>query len=200
MRVRLKGINSKRKRLADGSIRAYYWAWKGGPPLRGEPGTPEFIASYNEAVAKKITPPRGVLLSVLQAYQASDEFLGLATRSQSDYVGKIKLIEKAFGDFPLSAMTDNRTRGIFKEWRERLALSSRRQADYAWVVLARVLSFGMDRGLVAANPCARGGRLYRGSLAEKIWTEADEAAFLKKRAGASAFAITARAVDRPAAG
>jgi len=43
-----------------------------------------------------------------------------------------------------------------------------------------VLSWGMDRGLVAANPCARGGRLYRGSRAEKIWTAADEAAFLER--------------------
>ena len=167
MRVHLKGINSRRKVLADGTVRTYYWAWKGGPPLRGEPGTPEFIASYNEAAARKVLPPRGTLLSVLQGYQASEDFLGLAPRSRSDYVGKIKLIEKAFGDFPLSAMTDNRTRGIFKAWRERLAVSSRRQADYAWVVLARVLSWGMDRGLVAANPCARGGRLYRGSRAEK---------------------------------
>jgi len=180
MRVRLRGINSKRKKLADGSFRTYYWAWKGGPPLRGEPRSPEFVASYNEAIAKKVIPPRGKLLSVLQEYQTSDEFLGLAPRSRSDYIGKIKLIEKAFGDFPLSAMTDNRTRGIFKAWRERLALSSRRQADYAWVVLARVLSFGMDRGLVAANPCARGGRLYRGSRAEKIWTAADEAAFMQR--------------------
>jgi integrase len=38
----------------------------------------------------------------------------------------------------------------------------------------------MDRGLVAANPCARGGRLYRGSRAEKIWTDADEVAFLER--------------------
>src|SRR6516225_4436109 len=180
MRVRLKGLNSITKRLADGMTRTYRYAWKGGPPLRGEPGTPEFIASYNEAVARKVVLPRGTLLSVLQGYQASDDFTGLAPRSRSDYVGKIKLIEKEFGDFPLSALTDNRTRGIFKQWRERLALSSRRQADYTWVVLARVLSWGMDRGLVAANPCARGGRLYRGSRAEKIWTAADEAAFLER--------------------
>ena len=180
MRVRLKGINSKRKKLADGSFKTYYWAWKGGPPLRGELGSPEFIASYNEAVASKIASPRGKLLSVLQEYQSSDEFRSLAPRSRSDYVAKIKLIEKAFGDFPLAAMSDKRTRGIFKSWRERLALSSRRQADYAWVVLARVLSFGMDRGVVAANPCARGGRLYRGSRAEKIWTVTDEAAFLER--------------------
>ena len=39
---------------------------------------------------------------------------------------------------------------------------------------------GLDRGLVAANPCERGGRLYRGSRAEKIWTAADEAAFLDR--------------------
>jgi integrase len=179
VRVRLRGINSKRKKLADGSFKTYYWAWKGGPALRGEPGTPEFIASYNEAVARKILPPRGVLLCALQAYQESADFRDLKPRSRSDYIAKIKLIEKTFGDFPLSAMSDKRTRGIFKAWRERLALSSRRQADYAWVVLARVLSFGMDRGLVAANPCARGGRLYRGSRAEKIWTADDEAAFLE---------------------
>jgi hypothetical protein len=153
MRVRLRGINSKRKRLADGTWKTYYWAWKGGPPLRGELGTAEFIASYNEAVAKKVTPPTGKLLSVLQQYQDSEDFLSLAPRSRSDYVGKIKIIEKNFGDFPLSGMTDKRTRGIFKAWREKLALSSRRQADYAWVVLARILSWGMDRGLVAANLC-----------------------------------------------
>jgi integrase len=180
MRVRLRGVNRVAKRPADGTLRIYWYAWKGGPPLRGEPGTPEFIASYNEAAARKVVPPTGKLLSVLQGYQASDDFLGLAPRSRSDYVGKIKIIEKAFGDFPLSAMTDPRTRGIFKSWRERLAVASRRQADYAWVVLARVLSWGMDRGLIAANPCARGGRLYRGSRAEKIWTAADEAAFLDR--------------------
>jgi integrase len=178
MRVRLRGINSKRKKLADGSFKTYYWAWKGGPPLHGEPGSAEFVASYNESVAKKVMPPSRKLLSVLHAYQASDDFLDRAERTKLDYVRQIKVIEREFADFPLSAMTDRRTRGIFKAWRERLAETSRRQADYAWVVLARALSFGMDRGLVAANPCARGGRLYRGSRAEKIWTAADQAAFL----------------------
>ena len=65
MRVRLKGLNSKRKRLVDGSFRTYWYAWKGGPPLRGEPGTAEFMASYNDAVATKIIPPSGVLLSLI---------------------------------------------------------------------------------------------------------------------------------------
>ena len=181
MRVRLRGINSKRKKLADGSFKTYYWAWKGGPPLRGERGSPEFIASYNEAVAQKVTPPRGKLFSVLRQYQASEDFRSLADSTRRSYIALIKRVEKSFGDFPLSAMTDRRTRGIFMEWRDQIAASAgRRQADYAWVVLARVLSFGMDRGLVAANPCARGGRLYRGSRADKIWTAEDEAAFYER--------------------
>ena len=75
MRIRLKGLNSITKRLADGTRRTYWYAWKGGPPLHGEPGTPEFTASYNEACTRKVTPPTGKLLSVLQAFQQSDEFL-----------------------------------------------------------------------------------------------------------------------------
>ena len=106
MRITLKGINSITKRLADGTRRTYWYAWKSGPPLRGEPGSPEFHASYNEAVAQKVTPPSGRLLSVLLAYQSSDDFLSLAPRSRVDYIGKIKIIEKEFGDFPLSGMTD----------------------------------------------------------------------------------------------
>jgi integrase len=181
MRIRLKGLNSITKMLADGSKRTYWYAWKGGPPLHGEPGTPEFIASYNQAVAIKADCPTGIILSVLQRYQQSEDFRGLANSTRRGYVALITRIEKEFGDFPLSALTDRRTRGIFMSWRDKLAaMSGRRQADYAWSVLARVLSWGLDRGLVAANPCAHGGRLYRGSRRESIWTVADETAFLER--------------------
>jgi integrase len=88
------------------------------------------------------------------------------------------LIEKQFGDLPLAALTDRRTRGVFMEWRDKLALSSRRQADYSWVVLARILSWALNRGLVAANPCEKGGRLYRAQRIDKVWTPEDEAAFI----------------------
>ena len=179
MRVRLKGINSITKKLADGTRRTYWYAWKGGPPLRGEPGSPEFVHSYNEAIAHKVVPPQGALLSILQGYQVSGEFLGRAERTRSDYIKQIKIIEREFGDFPLSALTDRRTRGIFMAWRDRLALKSRRQADYAWQVLALILAWGVDRGLILANPCARGGRLYRANRVDKIWTLDDQAAFLR---------------------
>jgi hypothetical protein len=57
MRINLKGLNFATKRLADGTLRKYYYAWRGGPLLRGEPGTPEFQASYNEAVTSRASHP-----------------------------------------------------------------------------------------------------------------------------------------------
>lgn len=178
VRVKLGGINRTRKLLASGSEVVYYYAWKGGPRLEGEPGSPEFHASYNAAIARKVAPPTGVLLSILQGYQASTDFTDLAPRTRIDYVRQIMLIEREFGDFPLAALTDRRTRALFLEWRDKRAARSRRQADYAWQVLARVLSWAKGRGLIAANPCERGGRLYGGTRADKIWTDADEAALM----------------------
>jgi integrase len=182
MRIRLKGLNSVTKQLADGTKRRYWYAWKAGPRLEGEPGSASFIAGYHEALARKAVPPRGKLLSLLCDYQASEDFRSLAASTRRSYVALIRRIEQAFGDFPLSGLSDRRTRGIFMRWRDGLSVNAgRRQADYAWSVLARVLSWGLDRGLVTANPCARGGRLYRaGARADNVWTAADEAAFLER--------------------
>jgi integrase len=180
MRVRLKGLNSKRKRLADGSFKTYWWAWKGGPPLRGELGTPEFIASYNEAVAAKIAPPSGVLLALLFQFQDSAEFqFGISPRTRKDYIKQIKRIERAFGDFPIKALSDPRARSVFLEWRDRMAQTSLRQADYAYSTLARILSWAHNRGLITKNPCAKGGKLYHGNRASKIWNDEDVERFLR---------------------
>lgn len=181
VRVKLKGINSVTKPLKDGTTVTYWYAWKGGPRLDGKPGDPEFIASYNRAVARLVPSQSGLLLNVLVKFQNTEEFRGLAPRTQADYREIIdKKIEPEFGDLPIAALTEKRCRGVFKDWRDRLALKSRRQADYAWVVLARVLAVALDRGWVDANPCERGGRLYSGSRRDKIWTLDDELAFLEK--------------------
>lgn len=180
MRVRLKGINRVTKRLADGNPVTYHYAWKGGPRLDGVPGSPEFHASYNAAVESRRVAPEGTLLGVLQKYQASPKFGDLATRTKADYRKLLKLIENEFTDFPLKALEDRRTRGEFLAWRERLAMRSRRQADYAFSVLALILAWGLDRGLVTVNPCERPGRMYRSERSETIWTEVDVAAFYAK--------------------
>ena len=180
MRIKLKGINSRRKRLADGRFKTYYWAWKSGPPLQGEPGTPEFVASYNAAVAQKVAPPTGVLLTLLFRFQESGEFQhSISPRTRRDYIKQIKRIEKTFGDFPIKAMAAPGTRAIFLKWRDELAQTSLRQADYAYGTLARILSWAHNRRLITENPCAKGGKLYHGTRVDKIWDDEQVARFLK---------------------
>lgn len=180
MRVRLKGINKVRKKLADGSFVTYHYAWKGGPRLEGVPGSPEFHASYNAAVEGRRLTPAGTLRAILDAYEGSSDFAALAPRTRTDYKKHLKHIEAEFGDFPIKALEDRRTRGEFLAWRDRLAVTSRRNADYRFAVFARVLSWGFDRGLTPLNPCERPGRLYRSTRSETIWSDADEAAFYAK--------------------
>ena len=183
MRVRLRGINSVNKTLKDGTRVTYWYAWKGGPRLDGEAGDPEFVASYNRAVASLRAPVEGLLLNVLVKFQQTDEFRRLAERTREDYREIIdKKIEPEFGDLPLAALSESKRecRRVFREWRNRLAIKSKRQADYAWAVLARILAVGLDYGWLDANPCERGGRLYRGSRRDKIWTLDDELAFVEK--------------------
>ena len=179
MRVRLKGINKITKRLADGSSRTYYYAWKGGPALLGDPGSPEFIRSYHDAQEARALPKPDHLSTILDAFQDSEVFRSLAPRTAEDYRRYIHTIDKKFGEFPLAGLAEREARAEFMRWRDDVARRSKRAADYGWSVLARVLSWALDRGLVDANPCERGGRVYKASRADNIWTDADEAAFLR---------------------
>src|SRR5215831_4385682 len=103
MRVRLKKINWTTKRLANGTTKTYWYAWRGGPLLEGKPGTPEFIASYNAAVAQDSAKPvvGKTPSSLLDYFQSTSEFKNdISARTQADYIKQIKIIEAEFGDFP----------------------------------------------------------------------------------------------------
>jgi integrase len=77
----------------------------------------------------------------------------------------------------LAALADRRVRGEFKTWRDGFAAAPRK-ADFAWTVLARIMSFAKDRGSITTNPCERGGRLYVADRTDKLWGEQEIAALL----------------------
>jgi integrase len=116
------------------------------------------------------------IIPLLISYHVPD---GTTPRTQRDYIKQIKRIERAFGDFPIKALDDPRSKAVFLEWRDRLAQTSLRQADYAYGTLARILSWAHGRGLIAKNPCVKGGKLYHGTRVHKIWNDEDVARFLR---------------------
>ena len=173
MRLRLKGIASATKKLADGTSRKYFYAWRGGPQLPGRPGSSEFVAAYNVAVAervKKPAQPATTVKNLIDKFKASTDF-PKNKNSARNYELYLKLIEAKFGTMPIAALEDPRVRGDFKEWRDTFAATPRK-ADYIWQTLGRVFSHAKDNGRITTNPCEKGGRLYTSDRVDKIWSDA----------------------------
>lgn len=177
MRVVLKGIHRVKAPLANGEVKTYYYAYRGGPQIKATPGTPDFVRQYQEAHASLRQPNASTFMSIIAQYKGAPEFTKIAQSTRRDYLRYIKLIEEAFGDLPIAALADRRIRGEFKNWRDKYA-NTPRKADLAWTVLARIMSFAKDRGIITSNPCERGGRLYVADRRDKIWSEQDIAAVL----------------------
>jgi integrase len=192
----LTGLATASKTLADGTKQKYYYAWRGGPLLKdanGKPaqfGTSDLVIAYAAAHAERKKPTTGTLFSLIAAFKSTGEFTKLSTRTKKDYLRFLDAIEKRFGTVPIAALEKPGARGLFKSWRDSIADAPRlsrkeqiaarkagepsqlvgdRQADYAWGVLARVLSVAKDRGTISTNVCERGGRLYEVDRAEVIW-------------------------------
>ncbi len=176
----MKGIHRVTKRLASGEVAVYHYAWRGGPRLPGDPGSPEFVAALAAAQAEPPQHHKGTLQEVFNAYQRSPAFTALADATQAGYKRRLPAIEAEFGDMPIKALDDKRVRGEFLDWRDRLAAKSPREADYHLAILALMLAWGVDRGKVPANPAARPGRVYQPDRADHVWTDADVTAFLAK--------------------
>src|SRR5262249_23733619 len=86
VRVNLRGIHSAIVKLASGKRVTYWYAWRKGPRLVGEPGSPEFIASYTAAHASRREPDGSRFHSIIAGYKASQDFAGLEPRTKSDYL------------------------------------------------------------------------------------------------------------------
>jgi integrase len=169
IKVDLKGIAKVR---AKG--RVYYYAWRGGPPLRGEPGSPEFMASYNEAIESRRTPDRNRFRFVIVDYKASGEYKKLAESTRAQWGKWLDRIAEYFGELSIAQFDrPEKIRPVIRRWRTRWA-DTPRTADYALQVLSRVVAHAVDPlGKIAGNPCEGIKHLYNADRSEIIWTDAD---------------------------
>ena len=174
VKVDLKGIA---KTTAKG--RTYWYAWREpgqphGPRLRGEPGSPEFVASYFEAHENRRAPDTGRFRSLVTAYKASDDYKKLADTTKRNWGRCLDRIADYFGDLRIAQFDrPDKIRPVIRRWRNQWA-DKPRTADYGMQVLSRVLSYAVDPlGKIASNPCEGIKQLYNGNRSEIIWTDAD---------------------------
>lgn len=190
MEVALKGLHKVSRRLADGSTRAYFYAWRGGPRIDAQPGTPAFIAEFQRLTAGRDSDPipPGQFARIIRDYQRAPAFLRLKPDTQAGYIRHIMAIEAKFGDLPIKALDSPRIRRVFLDWRDGMAATPR-TADYRFAVLARIVAWAYDRRIINQNPCERPGRLATGSRAEIVWTDEQVAAILDHASPEIALAV-----------
>jgi integrase len=182
VRVHLEGINTVRKRLADGSVRIYHYHRASGLRINGEPGSAGFVASYGEA-EKSIRDRHisGSLNALIRGYTLSIEFQQkLAASTQTEYRRMLTAAEAEFGNMPIAALDDPRVRKDFLDWREKVARKSgEREADNRLSAISAMLTWASDRGRIAANHLRGFKRLYHTDRSEIIWLPEHIAGFMK---------------------
>jgi integrase len=168
MRIKLKGVHTVK---AKGHT--YYYAWRGGPRVHGKPGTPEFIASYNEAVAGRTAPDTGKFRSVVTLYKGSRDFKKNAPSTRAEWGKWLDQIAEYFGSLSIAQFDrSQKIKPIILLWRKQWA-DTPRTADYGMQVLSRVLASAVADGKITSNPCEGIRHLYHADRSEIIWPDAD---------------------------
>src|SRR2546421_10123870 len=98
------GIASAVKKLADGTRRKYFYAWRGGPLLKADddsplqPNDPRFFVAYADAHRSRHTPAQGTMFNLVALFRSSTEYTSTAEKTRKSYNRYLKLIETEFGE------------------------------------------------------------------------------------------------------
>jgi len=164
--VKLKGVHAVKSKG-----RTYYYAWRGGPRIDGEPGTPEFFASYEVHKAPVGSSDNRKLGHWITLYKQK-QFPKLAPRTQEEWSPWLDRIREKFGSVPVYFFDRPKIRLVITNWLDEWDAKPR-TADMGKQVISRVLKFGVDAGELRLNPCVGMPNRYRGDRSEIIWTADD---------------------------
>ncbi|WP_409515775.1 tyrosine-type recombinase/integrase [Brevundimonas sp.] len=154
--------------------RTYHYAWRGrgAPRLLSKPGTPEFIAELNEALATRRQTPKHTVAWLCTCFRGSEDYTTLAASTRRQWTPWIDRIQEHFGTLSLRQFDRPQIRVHIRKWRDQWRATPR-TADYAVQVLSRLLSYAVGEGHIQANPCKGIPSLYRANRSEIIWTQED---------------------------
>lgn len=168
MRIKLKGVARVKSKG-----RTYYYAWRGGPRLPGQPGSPEFVQGYMSAIESRRTPEPGRFRSVIASYKGSNNFKKLADSTKREWLRWLDRIGEHFGELRTAQFDrPQKIRPSIRRWRDQWA-DKPRTADYGLQVLSRLLSYAVEDGAITTNPCEGIKALYSNDRSAIIWTDAD---------------------------
>ncbi len=193
MKQPFKGLHKVKKRLASGKFTTYYYAYRGGPRIDAEYGSPEFCKAFAELARKPRQSDKGTLAASIRLYLTSPKFKALAESTKIEYRRHLDRIRMEFGQDPLEYFNDNRTRRLIYVFRDRYA-DTPRTADHLVTVFSALLSFLVDQSVLQVNVAAGMTKLHRSNRADIIWSDAEIDAVCKFASQELAWAIRLEAL------
>jgi integrase len=179
-RIRLPYISEYRDR--HGKLRRYFRR-RGGRSiaLPGLPGSIEFMAAYQAALAVVSPPPpsprhviAGSLAAVAAAYLRSADFANLSPSSQRSYRVALKPILAAHGHRLVRDLPKEAARHVIEE----IGATRPGMANLTRAVLSKVVAYAIETGARSDNPFA-GLKPYRLGTYH-TWTDAEIAQFERR--------------------
>lgn len=179
VRANLKGINTVKKRLKDGTVRVHHYHRATGRRLRGAPGSAEFLSDYTTTEQSQAEKRIGTLSGLIRDFTLSPEFAKRAESTQKEYRRMLNKIDSKFGAMQLPLLEDKRVRGDFMDWRDEvMSGSGPREADNRISVLSALLSWAVDRTRIGQNYASGIARLHRADRSDKLWLPEHIEAFM----------------------
>jgi len=178
VRVRLKGINTVRRKLATGVVETYYYHRATGTRIEGEPGSPAFIASVQRAEDKGRHRTTGTLSGLIREFEGTKQWRRLADSTKKEYRRVLTFWDGLYGTCPYPALEDKAFRRDVNKWHDEFSAGKPREADNRVTVLARVLSWAAKDGPLAVNVLDGFERAYSSDRSESIWLPEHVESFL----------------------
>lgn len=173
----VKGLHKVKRKLADGSTRTHYYAWRGGPAIHAEFGTDAFWIEYGEAKRNASGHREKTLPDLIDEFAGSLAFRGLARSTQESYLYAYALAKKQWAALPVRLTQQRGFRRRVEDWRDQFTPA---KADKMVAALSRVFSYAVKGEILDRNPCLGVGTLYTGSRRDAVWSREQIALFRAK--------------------
>lgn len=170
VRVQLKGVHKVQRKLADGTTRVHYYAWRGGPALDPENLRESYEQAHRQRKEREAAERSGTTIAArLCAYKAADQ---RSSAQKRNVAFAQEIIATAFGHFNVLALEDRRMRGDIIAERDKLA-GTPRKADFFTQEITRFANWLFDRGEIGAHVVSRIKKLSQEDRSSIVW-EASE--------------------------
>lgn len=168
-KVKVTGIHIVRKKLRDGSVAEYHYAWRGGPRVEGEPGSAAYLASLASARLDHRAGGAKTMAGLVAGYKKSAEYGRLRPVTQAQYAKLLDRVVDRFGAMTVEELEAPKARADFLEWRDSM-MATPRKADLCMTLLKLVLGWAEDRAMIKVNRARGAKRLAKRDRSGSIWT------------------------------